>query len=86
MGVSERCLRNAFHVVHGMSPKKWMMAERLQQVRRALAQASAGDATVTAVATGYGFYELGRFAANYKQAFGEAPSDTLRGTSRATAL
>jgi transcriptional regulator GlxA family with amidase domain len=66
LGMSERNLRNAFHIVRGMSPKQCLLADRLQAVRRAL-----GDA------------ELGRFARTYRKAFGEAPSDTLRGVSRA---
>ena len=32
-GLSERGLRDAFYSVHGMSPKQWMLAERLKQVR-----------------------------------------------------
>jgi AraC family transcriptional regulator, ethanolamine operon transcriptional activator len=82
VGLSERALRNAFYSVRGMSPKRCMLAERLQGVRRALTDASARPITVTDVATEYGFYELGRFAAAYKEAFGEPPSETLRGTAR----
>ena len=82
VGRSERGLRNAFYSVHGMSPKRWMLAERLLGVRRALSDAATRPTTVTAVATDHGFYELGRFAGNYKEAFGEAPSETLRRISQ----
>jgi transcriptional regulator GlxA family with amidase domain len=81
VGVSERALRNAFYQVRGMSPKRSMLAERLQGARRALSDTSTGRTTVTGVATQYGFYELGRFAAAYKEAFGETPSVTLRRTA-----
>ena len=78
LGLSERGLRNAFYSVRGMSPKQYMLAERLQGVRNALIDARTTLVTVTGVAADYGFYELGRFAATYKEAFGEAPSETLR--------
>ena len=61
-----------------MGPKRCLLAERLQGVRRALRDSDRTRSTVTSIATGYGFYELGRFAATYKEAFGEAPSETLR--------
>ena len=79
VGMSERGLRNAFYGVHGVSPKRWIVAERLRLARRALLGSSnrSGE-TVTSVATNCGFYELGRFAATYRVAFGEAPSETLR--------
>jgi AraC family ethanolamine operon transcriptional activator len=80
VGLSERALRNAFYSVRGMGPKRCMLAERLEGVRRALSDAGTRPTTVTGVATDYGFYELGRFAATYRKAFGEAPSVTLRGT------
>ena len=73
---------NAFYGVRGMSPKRCMLAERLEGARRALADARARPGTVTGVATRYGFYELGRFAGTYKDAFGETPSETLYGASR----
>jgi transcriptional regulator GlxA family with amidase domain len=80
-GLSERGLRNAFYRVRGMSPKRSLRADRLRGARRALAGGN-GPRTVTGIATRYGFYELGRFAAVYKESFGEAPSQTLRGTAR----
>jgi AraC family ethanolamine operon transcriptional activator len=85
VGRSERGLRNAFYRVHGMGPKRWMLAERLHGARRALSEARSRPITVTGIATDHGFYELGRFAATYKQAFGEAPSQTLRGAGRKSA-
>jgi AraC-like DNA-binding protein len=80
LGISERGLRNAFYGVRGLSPKRSMLAMRLQDVRRALSEPTLEPTTVTRIATGYGFYELGRFAAVYRNAFGEVPSATLHGT------
>lgn len=81
-GLSERGLRDAFYSVHGMSPKQWMLAERLKQVRSMLSGGDSALMSVTGAATKYGFYELGRFAATYKEAFGEVPSETLRSAMR----
>lgn len=77
-GVSERSLRNAFHDVRGMSPKRSVVRARLAEVRRALSVANGARGAVTTIATDYGFFELGRFARTYKEAFGESPSATLR--------
>jgi AraC-like DNA-binding protein len=84
-GLSERALRDAFYTVHGMSPKQWILAERLKQVRSMLSRGESGPISVTGAATRYGFYELGRFAATYKEAFGEVPSETLRSAMRRSA-
>jgi transcriptional regulator GlxA family with amidase domain len=78
VGVSERGLRNAFNAVRGMSPKRFVIQNRLHEVRRALTDPGATRATVTDIATEHGFFELGRFAGRYKAAFGETPSQTLR--------
>jgi transcriptional regulator GlxA family with amidase domain len=77
VGVSERTLRNAFRREHGLSPKQYDVRERLQAARQALCSGTGSD-TVTTVASQYGFFELGRFAGLYKDAFGETPSETIR--------
>jgi transcriptional regulator GlxA family with amidase domain len=78
VGLSERALRNAFYDVHGVAPKRWMLGIRLQDVRHALTSDHPRPTTVTGIATAHGFYELGRFAATYREVFGEPPSATLR--------
>ena len=78
VGVSERTLRNAFADVHRESPKRYFLNERLRRAQQALTDVRCAGTTVTAVATQYGFYELGRFALQYKAMFGESPSHTLR--------
>ena len=83
-GVSERSLRNACHAVCGTSPKRYLTRRRMEAVRVALAAAHPGQATVTRIATDYGFFELGRFAATYASLFGERPSETLRSSTPAS--
>jgi transcriptional regulator GlxA family with amidase domain len=79
VGVTPRRLCMAFHKVRGMSPLRYVVRYRLALVRRALSRPETGRTTVTAIATDYGFLELGRFAGTYKAVFGETPSATLRG-------
>jgi transcriptional regulator GlxA family with amidase domain len=67
-----------------MSPTRWIKGQRLQGARNALVQDKTPRTSVTSVAAEYGFFELGRFAAIYKDAFGEAPSHTLRSLGRTT--
>jgi AraC-like DNA-binding protein len=77
IGVAGRTLRLCCHEHLGMGPKRFLLLRRMHLARRALHQA-APDTTVTDVATEFGFWELGRFAVEYKALFGEAPSETLR--------
>jgi transcriptional regulator GlxA family with amidase domain len=76
--VSERTLRNAFRKVHGVSPYRYLRGFRMTQARQALMSARARRGTVTEVAMQFGFLELGRFSVDYRSAFGECPSVTLR--------
>jgi AraC family ethanolamine operon transcriptional activator len=77
VGVSERSLRNAFHDVYATGPKRYLMIWQLHRVRQALRAPDAIGRTVTDVATHHGFFELGRFAGDYRALFGEGPSHTL---------
>jgi AraC-like DNA-binding protein len=78
VAVSQRRLRSAFHLVHGTAPHRYLRALRMTEARNALLSPASPSATVTQIATDFGFLELGRFAVEYRQAFGECPSDTLR--------
>jgi AraC family ethanolamine operon transcriptional activator len=77
-GVSERSLRNAFYDVYTTGPKRYLRLWQLHEVRRALRSPKCTEYTVTDVATFHGFFELGRFAGEYKALFGESPSETLQ--------
>ena len=77
VGVSERSLRNAFHDVYTTGPKRYLRIWQLHRVRQALRSAANAGRTVTEVATFHGFFELGRFAGDYKALFGEGPAQTL---------
>jgi transcriptional regulator GlxA family with amidase domain len=50
---------------------------RLRRARAALQAAGRDATTVRAVAIDLGILHMSRFAASYREAFGEAPSDTL---------
>lgn len=76
--VPARVLREYCAEFLGMSPGSYARLRRLNLARSALLRCDpVGDAVGT-VAKAYGFSELGRFAAAYRQVFGEAPSATLR--------
>jgi AraC-like DNA-binding protein len=78
IGVAERTLRAACEEHLGMGPIRYLTLRRMHLVRRALLRADPSKATVTRIATDYGFWELGRFSVAYRALFGESPSDSLR--------
>jgi AraC family ethanolamine operon transcriptional activator len=76
LSVGERQLRRIFTSIHGVSPGRYLRIRRLHQVRRALRASRFGNVTLAGVH--FGFFDLGRMAMDYRELFGERPSDTLR--------
>ncbi len=77
VGASYATLERGFRETYGMTPHSYLLAVRLSRARRELRQPNQ-NTTVTGVALHWGFLELGRFSVEYRQRFGETPSDTLR--------
>lgn len=74
-GVSGRRVQQGFREQVGMSPTIYLRIARLERVHDDLV---AGAGSVTDIALRWGFTHLSRFAAAYRDRFGEAPSETLR--------
>ncbi|MCU0893042.1 MAG: AraC family transcriptional regulator [Rhodospirillales bacterium] len=82
-GISVRALQNACRRWRGCTPMELLRRRRLHAARQALLRAGPGG-TVTAVATGCGFFNFGRFAGDYRRQFGETPSQTLAARAAST--
>jgi AraC-like DNA-binding protein len=82
-GVSVRALQKAFAKADELPPMTYLRQLRLHRVRSELTDASQtrSSVAVTAVASRWGFVHLGRFAQQYRQLFGEPPSQTLRSSN-----
>jgi AraC family ethanolamine operon transcriptional activator len=90
---SRQTLHASFRSVFGTSPMAYSRSLRLSAARRDLERASRGT-TVATVAMKWGFFRLGHFSVDYREMFGEKPSETLHrargtvpppdGTSRAS--
>ena len=76
-GSSARSIFRAFRQSRGYSPMAFVKNLRLRHSQRMLG--SSGSAvTVASVAFSCGFNDLGRFSRDYRRAFGELPSTTLK--------
>jgi AraC family ethanolamine operon transcriptional activator len=81
-GVGERALEYAFREQLGLPPNRYMRLRRLHHVRRELRAGDPETTRVTDVAMRWGFWQLGRFATEYRALFGELPSETLARAAR----
>ncbi len=73
---SARSVFHAFKEFRGYSPMHFLKQERLRRARTMLSRPGSGE-SVTNVTFACGFGNMGRFADDYKKAFGEMPSETL---------
>jgi len=78
LGITVRTLHNYCQKQLGMSPGRYIKLARLLHARMALLHADPACSSVNAVAIACGFTQPGRFSVDYRQAFGEMPSQTLR--------
>jgi len=76
-GSSWRTLDRGFRERLGVTPRQYIVATRMIGARRALV-VSPMETRISDVANDWGFSHLGRFSVDYKQMFGERPSETLR--------
>lgn len=74
-GVTTRTLQYAFRQHLGCTPSDYLRRVRLDLVRQALRDGS--SLTVGEAAARFGFFNPGRFAADYRQVFDENPRQTL---------
>jgi transcriptional regulator GlxA family with amidase domain len=77
-GLCVRALQQGFARHLETTPSGFLRQVRLGRVRDALLASDAEATTVATVASDWGFFSLGRFAAQYREAYGETPSQTLR--------
>ncbi|WP_380069973.1 helix-turn-helix domain-containing protein [Dankookia sp. GCM10030260] len=86
LAVSPRKLHHAFVAVCGLSPHVYLKRRRLLMVRQALLASCPKASLVKSVALAHGFWHLGNFAHDYREQFGESPSETLAFAGAATVL
>ncbi len=72
---SVRSLQRAFQQWRDIGVMRYVKDVRLQRVREALLEPEQA-ASITEIASQWGFAHLGQFAADYRKAYGERPSET----------
>lgn len=77
-GTSQRSLYKAFKDYRNATPVAHLKWHRLRAARYELETPGPASRTVADVAMSVGMPHLGNFAADYRQQFGELPSETLR--------
>jgi len=75
-GTSPRSLSRMCRLQYGASPMQMLRELRLDKIRHDLVRPTA-DTNVSEIAMRWGYMHLGRFAAAYRERFGEAPHQTL---------
>ncbi len=76
-GVSARTLQQAFSEHYGISPMQYLRQVRLDRLRHELMHSGDKHLSLADLAMRWGFAHQGRFSAEYRNRFGETPSETL---------
>src|SRR4051794_6205274 len=77
LGVSYRKLYEAFILTRGESPSLYLKRRRLMLAHQVLSNAGSEAPLVKTVALDHGFWHFGNFSQDYRNLFGETPSETL---------
>jgi AraC-like DNA-binding protein len=77
VGVSVRSLQYGFHRFRNVTPQAYLRQIRLEAVQAELSS-PLNALSVKDVAQKWGFAHMGHFAARYRAAYGESPSETAR--------
>jgi AraC-like DNA-binding protein len=78
VGVGVRALQAGFRQSVDTTPLGFLRGRRLTHARRDLEQLTTDTGSVAEIADRWGYAHHGRFAVEYRQRFGEHPSETLR--------
>jgi AraC-like DNA-binding protein len=76
--ISVRTLQQSFQRHLGTSPMALLREVRLRRAHQTLLESDPSSVTVASVAYGWGFTNLGRFAAAHAARYGETPIEALR--------
>ncbi len=82
LNISRRALQIGFQEVLGVSPHAYIRTISLNGVRSHLKNANSPYVNVQDAAAAYGFWHMSQFAVDYRQLFGERPSDTIKRRER----
>jgi AraC family ethanolamine operon transcriptional activator len=77
LAVSASSLADAFRAVFMISPHRFLKLRRMSMVRVTLQSLDGPMPLIKSIALGHGFWHLGQFAHDYRETYGEAPSETL---------
>jgi AraC family transcriptional regulator, ethanolamine operon transcriptional activator len=77
LGASASALADAFQASFGISPHRFLKLRRLTMARAALRPYEGRMPLVKSVALAHGFWHFGQFSQDYRETFGEMPSETL---------
>jgi AraC family ethanolamine operon transcriptional activator len=80
LSVNERTLRRIVTKWYGVSPQQYLMAIRLNGVRKDLCKGFSSNTKISDIANRWGFWHMGMFADFYRKQYGELPSKTIRYT------
>jgi AraC-like DNA-binding protein len=81
VNASRRTLTQAFQETLALAPMTYLKLLRLNRVHQTLQRQTVQPTKIVDVANDHGFWHMGQFARDYRQLFGELPSQTLADAS-----